>query len=52
MKERRESWFSKHTLQRVFHEVKDENLTAYTALTQVAEANFMPSIIEQNRKKF
>ena len=29
-----------------------KNLIAYTAPIQVAEANFMLSMIEQNRKKF
>ena len=29
-----------------------KNLIAYTAPIPIAEANFMPSVIEQNRKKF
>ena len=48
MKERKESWFSKHTTMSLSRGEKMKNLIAYTALTQVAEANFMPSIIEDN----
>ena len=29
-----------------------KNLIAYTAPIPIAEANFMPSVIEKNRKKF